>query len=216
MKKFKKAVMLILTIFGPITLFWFLAQGEYHFKKLPFLSDDKDGKPDSYNSFVVYDQFGKPITPDSLKGHLVVVNYMDKGCPYDCKMDGQMMKLVVYKEITGAAGFKDVILITEVNDSVPEHRKRIQESLEVDGARWKFVYSKDFSFFNAMINKSNPYTTPDKKYKDGNVYQRSLLLLDYELKIRGFIDNSANIEYKRLNEELRLLKKEYAKKKTVM
>ncbi|HYG50720.1 MAG TPA: hypothetical protein VD905_07440 [Flavobacteriales bacterium] len=216
MKRFKKILMMVLVIFGPISFFYFLSRGEYHFKKLPYLSDDKNGKPASYDSFALTDQFGQTLTPDSLKGHLVVVNYMDKGCPYDCKMDGQMMKLVVYKEITGASGFRDVILITEVNDSVAANRKRIQESLDVDGKRWKFVYSKEFSFFNTMINKSNPYTTDDKKYKDGKVYQRSMLLLDKELKIRGFIDNSANIEFKRLNEEMRLLKKEYAKSKKVL
>ena len=212
----KKVIMLILTIFGPLSLFYFLSKGEYYFKKLPFLHDSKEGKPASYDAFTLYDQFGKTITADSLKNKLIIVNYMDKGCPYDCKMDGKMMKLIVYKEIMDAAGFRDVVIITEVNDSIPEHRKRIQESLEVDGSRWKFVYSKDFSFFNAEINKSNPYTTNDSKYKDGKVYERSVLLLDKQLRIRGFLDNSADIEFKRLNEELRLLKKEYAKKKTVI
>ena len=209
--------MLILVCFGPISLFYFLSTGEYYFKKLPFLHDSKKGKPDSYNSFTLIDQFGQPITPDSLKNKLVIINYMDRECPYgDCKMDGKMMRLIVYQEIMDAPGFKDVIIITEVNDSIAKNRKRIQESLEVDGGRWKFVYAKNFSFFNAEINKSNPYLKEDKKYKNGKVFERSVLLLDKKLRIRAFLDNSADIEFKRLNEELRLLKKEYAKKKTVI
>jgi cytochrome oxidase Cu insertion factor (SCO1/SenC/PrrC family) len=212
----KKAIMLILVCFGPLSFFYFLSKGEYHFKKLPFLHDSKEGKPDTYNSFTLYDQEGKTITPDSLKNKLVIVNYMDRACPYDCKIDGKMMKLIVYKEIMDAPGFKDVVIITEVNDSTPAARKRIQESLDVNGKRWKFVYSKDFSFFNASINKSNPYLKVDKKYVDGKVFERSVLLLDKELRIRAFLDNSADIEFKRLNEELRLLKKEYSKKKTVI
>jgi protein SCO1/2 len=212
----KKAIMLILVCFGPLSLFYFLSKGEYYFTKLPLLHDSKEGKPASYNSFTLYDQEGKTITPDSLKNKLVIINYMDKACPYDCKVDGKMMKLIVYKEIMDAPGFSDVVIITEVNDSIPANRKRIEESLEVDGTRWKFVYSKNFSFFNASINKSNPYLTIDSKYKEGKVFERAVLLLDKELRIRGFLDNSAAVEFKRLNEELRLLKKEYAKKKTVI
>src|SRR6478735_1558981 len=135
-----KIIMLILVIFGPISIFYFLSTGEYHFKKLPFLHDSKEGKPESYDSFTLTDQNGTILTPDSLKNRIVIINYMDKACPYDCKIDGKMMKLIVYNEIVGAPGFKDVIIITEVNDSLAKDRKRIQESLEVDGKRWRFVY----------------------------------------------------------------------------
>jgi hypothetical protein len=174
---------------------------------------------------------------------------MDPGCPYDCKIDAKMMRLVVYKELVDAPGFKDVVMITEVNDSVAAHRKMIQELLKVDGNKWKFVYSKNFSFFDLVLNGTNPYKVKSvdydtrqmfnltmnvlrvmskdvplkeedrqkfNEYFEEHVYERSILILDKSLRVRSFLNSSESIEFKRVMEELRLLKKEYAKSKKVL
>lgn len=211
--------MLLLVIFGPMGFFYFLSKGEYHFKELPHLYEANNGTPESYKKFELIDQNGDVITQDDLKGKFIIVNYMDKECPYKCKIDGKMMKLIVYNELVNAAGFKDAIIITEVADSSAANRKVIEETLDVDGKKWKFVYSKDFSFFNFNLNGSNPYTTIDDKYVgafESKLYQRSMLLLDKSFRVRGFLDSSGDIEFKRVMEELRLLYKEYSKKKTVL
>jgi hypothetical protein len=244
MWNYKKVIMLVLVCFGPLGFFYFLSKGEYHFTALPYLYDENNHTPKSYEHFEVVDQDGKVLTQDFFKNKFTVINYMDKTCPYDCKIDAKMMRLVVYKELMGALGFSDVVMITEVNDSVPEHRKMIQDLLGVDGNKWKFVYSKHFDFFDIVLNGTNPYITKssdldarpffnmtmklirglsrevDMKEKDRqklneyfeeNIYQRSILILDKSLRIRSYLNSSESIEFKRVMEELRLLKKEYSK-----
>lgn len=242
--------MLLLVIFGPLSLFYFLSKGEYHFTKLPYLYDEtKNHKPVSYNRFSMTDQNGDTITQDYFKDKFAVINYMDATCPYDCNIDARIFKLIVYKELMDASGFKDVVIITEVNDSSAAHRKLIQESLEVDGNKWKFVYSKNFSFFDIQLNSTNPRITKSSEmdtrqifnmtmevmrhiskehqlnnsvskkidqYFDEKIYQRSILIIDKSMRIRSYLNSSEDIEFKRVMEELRLLKKEYSKKKTVL
>ncbi len=198
---------------GPPGIFLFLASGEYHFKKLPLLYEKNNGVPESYSSISLFDQNNKKITAKFLEGKIVIVNYMAKGCPYNCKIDGKMMKQIIYNELTSAKGFKDVVIITETNDSTTAGRKVIEESLDVNGEKWKFAYSKNFSFFNIDLPNGNPFTSTDKKYKGGKKFERCMMIIDKEKRVRGFIDSSADIEFKRLMEELRLLKKEYGKRK---
>jgi cytochrome oxidase Cu insertion factor (SCO1/SenC/PrrC family) len=216
MKLFKKILLFALIIGGPTGLFYFLSKGEYYFKKLPVLYGPEENQPYAYDSIDFIDQDGKHLTAADFKDKIIVVTFMEQGCPYDCKIDGKMMKLLVYNESVEAKGFKDVILITETNDSTQKGRKIMEESLEVKGEKWKFVYSKKFSFYNIKLENGNPYTSPDEKYKNDKKYKRSMLIIDKKKAVRGFLDSSGDIEFKRLMEELRLLKKEYAKKKTVV
>jgi hypothetical protein len=53
----------------------------------------------------------------------------------------------------------------------------------------------------------------DPDHKASLAHHRSVLLIDKEHRIRGFYDLSSSIEYKRIMQELRLLKKQYAKEK---
>ena len=216
MKKFKKILLFTLILGGPPGLLYFFSKGEYYFKKLPILYGHEKNKPYPYDSINFIDQNGKVLDTSFFKNKIIVVTFMEKGCPYDCKIDGKMMRLLVYNESVNAKGFKDVILITETNDSTQKGRKLIEESLEVDGKKWKFVYSKNFSFYNIKLENGNPYTSKDTKYKNDNKFKRSMLIIDKNKEVRGFLDSSGDIEFKRLMEELRLLKKEYAKKKTVI
>lgn len=213
MKKFKRICLMAVIILGPASLFYFFSRGDYHFKQLPYLCDLPEGKPLSYDAFNFKDQNDQPFTNADLKDKIVIVNFLDAHCTEMCKTDRKFFKYEIYNKILSNKGYSDVVIVTETNDSSAQKRKVMQELLGVDGSRWKFVYSNAFSFFDAPINKSNPFRTKDSKFKTGNVHERCVLILDKQLKIRSFFDISHNIELKRILEELQLLKKEYFKKK---
>lgn len=250
MWNFKKVVMMLLVIFGPLSFFYFLSRGKYHFTELPYLYDSNNHKPEIYEKFEVRDQYDSILNQDYFNEKFTVINYMDKTCPYgNCKIDAKMMRLEVYRELLEARGFNDVVIVTEVNDPEAANRKVIQDVLGVDGSRWKFVYSENFSFFNLTLNGTNPYTTNSieletrkmfnltmrvlRKMSNGanmkpsdrekledyfkeRIYERSLLILDKSLRIRSYLNSSESIEFKRVMEELRLLKKEYSKKEKAL
>ena len=235
--KYKRIILLLFIIFGPFSLFFLLSRSAHSFKTLDYFSD---GVPPVYKNFSFPSLDGEVLTDEKLKDKILIVTYMRPGCPYrDCNLDAQMMKFVTYDEVMKAQGFSDVVFITEVLDSTGQEAAHIRKALDLeketfwtqyikeknlpgkdhlikmlDNKRWYFIPIKDQSFFNVAIKPTglNPFTSPDSTRPGHFMFERSMLLIDKEKRIRGFYETDQSSQFKNILEDLRVLKKEYAKK----
>ncbi|MFI5204374.1 MAG: hypothetical protein ACHQF2_07740 [Flavobacteriales bacterium] len=214
MRKALRSIGLFALLIGPFSMFFILSKGEHEFQKLPFLFEgNSTGSPAFYNNLTFTTSVNDTMSFSALKGKIIIVSCFAASCPNHCPVDPKMMKFQLFDQILETKGFKDVVMISECEGS-DSAASFMQQTLEVTSNRWFFVsMPAGKSFFNIQLNKNNPYKMKDPDGVSNRAYQHSILLIDKEQRVRGFYNAAKSIEYKRVMQELRLLKKQYAKEK---
>ena len=215
----KRFVILVLILIVPGFLYYLLqAKGKNRYKPLPIYGPKQVAKTfhkvrgkvvydtiyHQVQDFKLYDQDGKLITQQSLKGKVVVMNFFFTHCPTLCN---EISKNVA--ELAGNYTKNNILKFVSVTvdpetDKVPV-LKNYAKALKANDNQWKFLtgdtttiygLSRDGLLLSAVNGKNNP---------EDYVYSEKLVLLDQERRIRGYYNGTSVNEMSKLNDEIKVL-----------
>lgn len=189
--------------------------GTNNYKTLPILGPKTiDEKGDTLYHHLPYFQFVNHLNQsygsDSLKGKIHVANFIFTTCQGICPRMSLHFKELQEK----ISGYSDVVLVSITvdpkRDSVPtlaEYAMKYQAQPNL----WKFLFApQDSIVFLATKGYFLPLDVSGKGREFGITHSEMAVLVDKDLRIRGFYDltNAQNI--KTIEEDVRMLKYEYA------
>ncbi|MFN3341786.1 MAG: hypothetical protein ACK40M_03760 [Flavobacteriales bacterium] len=205
----KKFIFFFIMMFVPFTFFYLFSRGSQHFKRLPFFGTySADSIPFTYPDFSFRSSTGV-ISKENLKGKIIVMTAMGSDCPDHCDFLVKPFRLDVYNGILKKnKEFKDVIILSEMTDTIHTRLEDMPEKLKVDAQQWNFFVSENKLFWDVELNGNSLLSTEDKDRPGKMMWKRSILLIDSDFRLRGWYDGVHGVELRRLIDELRLLKKE--------
>ncbi|HAA01137.1 MAG TPA: hypothetical protein PK637_02550 [Flavobacteriales bacterium] len=205
----KKIIFFLIMMFVPFTFFYLFSRGSQHFKRLPFFGTySADSVPFSYPDFSFTSSTGV-ISKENLKGKIIIMTAMGSDCPDNCDFLVKPFRLDVYNGILKKnKEFKDVIILSEMVDTIHTRLEDMPEKLKVDAQQWNFFVSENKLFWDVELNGNSILRTDDKDRPGKMMWTRSILLIDPDFRLRGWYDGVHGVELRRLIDELRLLKKE--------
>ncbi len=205
----KRIILLLVVFFLPFSFLYFFSLGKHSFGTLPYYGKEgPNGRPFSFPDFQFYDAQGKELTQKDFAGKILLVFPLESTCPHRCDIAVLPFRLVVYKELLANKKFNDVLVLTELLDTLQGGPALMAEKLDVDPSRWIFYTTPHNPFWDVEMN-GHLLTEPDKDNPDRPFFRRSIMLIDTLFSPRGFYDGSQAGDMRRIMEEVRLLKKEY-------
>ncbi len=207
-------------VFIGIAIAYYFTSSSVNQKKLPVIQP-RDLKSEMVNpellevgighrigEFSLLNQNGKTITLDDVKGKVFVAEYFFTTCGTICpKMTAQMTR--VQKKFKGDEEFK--ILSFTVNpeiDSVEVMKAYAEKHKAVDG-QWHFITGKKEDLYKLARN-SFFVLKPAEATNLGDagsdfIHTNNFVLVDQELRIRGYYDGTSISEVNELMEDIQIL-----------
>lgn len=210
-----KRVGLFLLIFGvPLIFLYVLARGETNTQKLKFYGEEitKEGKF-KINDFIFYDADSNAITKETLKGKSIIFSILIPSCPSKCPIISGQLGNFVYNKIKAEKRLKDFIIVSQLLDTSGKEvdlKSFIQEQ-PVDQDWWKILRAEENTIYDFELPNANLL---DDNLKDrvigGKTFYKMILLVDRNHYLRGIYQGDKTMEIERLNQEIRVLEREYA------
>jgi hypothetical protein len=207
----KKVIFFLIIIFVPFTFFYLFSRGSQHFKRLPFFGPySQDSVAFVYPDFAFTDYNGGVLNKEALKGKIIILTPVSSTCPDQCDFLVKPFRLDVYRGILEKnKEFSEVMILSEVFDTVNTRLYDFPEKFEVDPARWRFFMSSDHLLWDVDVTPGKHLLSKEDPDRPGKMmYSRSALLIDWNFHLRGWYDLAHSVELRRLIDELRLLRKE--------
>ncbi len=161
--------------------------------------------------FSFIDQDSQEVSHRTLAGKIYVADFFFTSCRTICpKMKTQLLR--VYDSIQN---FDDVVIVSHTIDPEHDDVPRLHDfagRLGVESHKWHFVTGEKDSIYNLAQTSYFVTTMEDKTEPDGFIHSGAFLLIDKQRRIRGKYDGTSEEEVNRLIRDIRLLRKEYAKK----
>jgi protein SCO1 len=158
--------------------------------------------------FSFLDQNGKTITQMDVKGKVFVAEYFFTTCQTICPIMNKQMQRVheVYRE-----NDKVNILSFTVNPEIDtvEQMKRYADEHKADGKKWHFLTGEKDKLYE-LARKSFFVLKPAESQNLGDVgsdfiHTNNFVLVDQEMRIRGYYDGTNKKEVDRLIKDIDLL-----------
>lgn len=162
-------------------------------------------------SFSFLDQDGKTFTNKNVNGKVYVAEYFFTTCKTICpQMNSQMRK--VQKEFKGKRDFEIVSFTVDPETDTVEQLKRYAMSHSADPNQWHFLTGEKEDLY-ALARKSFFVLKPAEAENQGDVgsdfiHTNNFVLVDKEMRIRGYYDGTSSKEVDKLIKDIRLLLKE--------
>ena len=226
----KRLGLMIIVLFGPGSLIYFLAKTVNNkFVELPYIGehqyqyDENGNKIDSIlytlPPFELTTLEGKKITNNSIKNKFVVVTTLQNSCPDNCGTFLFHFEELFYKKLEDNQDSYDNVIILSI---LTDHEGKLEEQ-----PTEKFVeemhtienYDKDlwwittgdakpiFSFNYLGKNFYDLPSTPNNDEVGSKAFINSLLLIDKEQHIRGFTGARSYSDISNFFDLLKILKK---------
>ena len=184
--------------------------------KLPIMGPkttlEVDGSVDTlYHSipaFALLNQDGNIMTERDLKGNIVIADFFFTTCPSICPI----MKTQMLRVNDAIKESKDIRLLSISID--PKHDtvevlREYADRLGADTKRWDFLTGEleeilDLAQKGFLVSAAEDSTAPG-----GYIHSGAFILIDRELRIRGFYDGTKEIKVDDLIKDISSLEKEY-------
>jgi protein SCO1/2 len=140
-------------------------------------------------AFSFLNQDSSWVTNDSLKGKVVVADFIFLNCTTICpRMTSNMLKVYRHFESSGQVSFISHTIDPE-NDSVPQLRSYAQ-SIGVSAPKWQFVYGDTGTVYK--LARESYYSTAgyDLSEPGGYIHSGGLILVDQAGFVRGVYDGT--------------------------
>lgn len=204
----KRVIAGLAILFAPaifLSILWMC--GNNKFKALPILGPESHKIP---TDFSLTDQLGRTFNADSLKGKIHIADFIFTTCPGICpSMTKNLMD--VHDKIKES--YSDVrmlsISVKPEEDSVPA-LKLFAERFKADPQYWRFLTGEKNQIVH-LIQKGYllPLDTSGSGAEKGITHSEMAVLVDKEMRIRGFFDATKPKEVKALLDAIKILKYEY-------
>ncbi len=201
----------------PFVVWGLLSLGKNRYKRLPIYGPHEVRAPGDTGwhrlpDFVLLNQDSVVFTADSLRGYIHVADYFFTRCPGICPRLSSAMRMI--QDYLGEKAQR-VRLVSYTVDPVHDSPAALREYAQRYGAdlrRWTFVTGADTTLYRLAVKG---YLIPVGKSPDstqgelGYVHSDMLVLVDPELRIRGFYSGLDSLQVKRLLDDINLLLLEY-------
>jgi len=218
MKRGWAAAGIIVVLLLPFVVWGLLSLGKNRYKRLPIYGPHEVRAPGDtawhrLPDFVLLNQDSVVFTADSLRGYIHVADYFFTRCPGICPRLSSAMRMI--QDYLGEKAQR-VRLVSYTVDPVHDSPAALREYAQRYGAdlrRWTFVTGADTTLYRLAVKG---YLIPVDKSPDstrgelGYVHSDMLVLVDPELRIRGFYSGLDSLQVKRLLDDINLLLLEYA------
>ncbi len=185
-------------------------------KRLPIIGPrttlEVDGATDTlYHSipgFVLMNQEGIEITEEDLKGNIVVADFFFTTCPSICPiMKTQMLR--VNEEFATQEDFRIISISIDPRHDTIEVLKDYSQRLGASTAGWDFLTGDlddilDLAQKGFLVSAAEDSTAPG-----GYIHSGAFILIDKELRIRGFYDGTKEEKVDLLMRDIKNLEAEY-------
>jgi protein SCO1 len=217
MKRGWAAAGIIVVLLLPLGAWGLLSLGKNRYKRLPIYGPHEVRAPGDtawhrLPDFVLLNQDSVVFTADSLRGYIHVADYFFTRCPGICPRLSSAMRMI--QDYLGEKA-KRVRLVSYTVDPGHDSPAALREYAQRYGAdlrRWTFVTGADTTLHRLAVKG---YLIPVDKSPDstqgelGYVHSDMLVLVDPELRIRGFYSGLDSLQVKRLLDDINLLLLEY-------
>ena len=218
MKRGWAAAGVIVVLLLPFVVWGLLSLGKNRYKRLPIYGPHEVRAPGDtawhrLPDFVLLNQDSVVFTADSLRGYIHIADYFFTRCPGICPRLSSAMRTI--QDYLGEKAQR-VRLVSYTVDPVHDSPAALREYAQRYGAdlrRWTFVTGADTTLYRLAVKG---YLIPVDKSPDstrgelGYVHSDMLVLVDPELRIRGFYSGLDSLQVKRLLDDINLLLLEYA------
>ena len=217
MKRGWAAAGVIVVLFLPFVVWGLLSLGKNRYKRLPIYGPHEVRAPGDtawhrLPDFVLLNQDSVVFTADSLRGYIHVADYFFTRCPGICPRLSSATRMI--QDYLGEKAQR-VRLVSYTVDPVHDSPAVLREYAQRYGAdlrRWTFVTGAETTLYRLAVKG---YLIPVDKSPDstqgelGYVHSDMLVLVDPELRIRGFYSGLDSLQVKRLLDDINLLLLEY-------
>jgi cytochrome oxidase Cu insertion factor (SCO1/SenC/PrrC family) len=226
----KRLGLMILVLFGPGSLIYFLAKNvDNKFVDLPYLGThqyeyDSNGKVQDSTLYTIPNfnlttVEGKQISRNSFKDKFIVVTTIQNTCPDDCGMYFLHFDEIFYSKLSkNTDSYDDVIILTILTDHDGNPVDSISDKL-MDEVKQIKGYNPDLW----IISKGDPKPLFDFKYANKHFYElpstpdnnevgtkafiNSMVLIDKKGHVRGFTGARSYSDVSNYFDILKVLKK---------
>jgi cytochrome oxidase Cu insertion factor (SCO1/SenC/PrrC family) len=230
MPGFKRLGLMILVLFGPGSLIYFLAKNvDNKFIELPYLGEhhyeyDVDGKVSDSTLYTIPNFNlttikGEKITRNTLKDKFLVVTTVQNSCPDDCGMYFLHYDEIFYSKLSkNTDSYDDVIVLTVLtdHDGNPVSKvsdKLIEEVKQIKGYDpnlWIIATGDPKPLFDFKVADQHFYdlpSTPENDEVGTKAFINSMVLIDKKGHVRGFTGARSYSDVSNYFDILKVLKK---------
>lgn len=212
-----RALIALLIFVLPFGIWFLLSLGKHHYKQLPKLGPYEVRAPGdtlwhSLPPFALLQQDSLPFTHDSLRGWVHVADYFFTRCPGICPRLSTAMQEIQDFLQSSSAKVRLVSYTIDPENDKPSALREYAARYKADFRRWTFVTGMDTTLYHLAVKG---YLIPVSKSSDttqnelGFVHSDMLILVDPELRIRGFYSGLDSIQVRKLKDDINLLLLEY-------
>ena len=213
MKKWNKYILLIIIFGAPLTwgLLWKYSKTSY--KKLRVYGSVEmtgDTTPWVIPDFSFINQNNQTITQKDFEGKIFVANFFFTSCAEVCPRMNKNL-FIIYEKYKNNPDLKFIShTVDPETDSIPV-LKKYAKKMHVDDNKWHFVTGNKNQLYSIAIEGYKAVAVSQNDNRDF-IHSDKLVLVDKEKHIRGFYDSQDYKEIMRLEDDLKILFKEYSDK----
>ncbi len=218
MRRSRAALAVLLAIVLPLLVWGLLSLGKNRYKRLPIYGPQEvRASGDTVwhrlpDNFFLLNQDSAIFTAESLRGYVHVANYFFTRCPGICPRLSTAMQLVQARLSGKARRVRLVSYTVDPSYDTPAILREYARRYEADLRRWTFVTGPESTLYHLAVKG---YLLPVDKSPDttqgelGYVHSDMLVLVDPELRVRGFYSGLDSLQVERLLDDINLLLLEY-------
>ncbi|NUM32090.1 MAG: SCO family protein [Bacteroidetes bacterium] len=213
MKKSYKYILLGIILIAPVVwgLIWKYSKTSY--KKLPVFGDIEmtgDTTPWVIPDFSFTNQNNQTVTQNDFKGKIYVANFFFTSCAEVCPRMNRNL-FTIYEKYKSNQDLKFISHTVDPEFDSVEVLKQYAKKMHVDNNKWYFVTGNKNQLYTLAIESYKAVAVSQNDDRDF-IHSDKLVLVDKEKHIRGFYDSQDYKEILRLEDDLKILFKEYSEK----
>lgn len=169
--------------------------------------DTKDSVEHTIGSFYFINQNEDAITQEYLKGNITVAYFFFTTCPSICPIMTDNMKYL--QEKTDKYDIQILAHTVDPETDTTEKLKAYIKRKNIDTKNWDFLTGDQDHLYDVGVNDYMVATQEDVNALGGFLHSENFVLVDKDLRIRGFYDGTNKEEVDQLIKDIPKLINEY-------